>query len=113
MVQPLRMPAPALSDGPCSAPLEQPGAAVRARTPGTRPHPASPGAGSLPAPGIDDLDRLRRQVNQQRLALIRLTDALLALRRGTAALREENRELRRELDAATRPPRGPGGLAAS
>ena len=113
MVQPLRMTAPPLPEDPPGAPLGRRGAAVRARMPGTRPHPASPGTGSLPAPGVDDLDRLRRQVDQQRLALIRLTDALLALRRGTAALREENRELRRELDAARRPPRDPGGPAAS
>jgi hypothetical protein len=47
----------------------------------------------------DELRRLRRQVQQQRIALGRLTDAVLALRRGTEALRAENRELRHVLGA--------------
>ncbi|MGZ4270929.1 MAG: hypothetical protein ACXVFT_17635 [Solirubrobacteraceae bacterium] len=39
---------------------------------------------------------------QQEHALERLTDALLALRRGAAALREENRELRVALEETRR-----------
>ncbi len=53
---------------------------------------------------MPELERLRKQMRQQRLALVRLTDAVLALRRGTLALRDENRELRRELDARDRRP---------
>ena len=54
-----------------------------------------------------DVERLRRQVDQQRLALKHLSEALLGLRRGTRALREENRELRLELEAARRQKRRP------
>lgn len=58
----------------------------------------------------DEVERLRRSVVQHELALARLTDAMLALRRGGQALREENRELRRELEAATA---GRGGRSRS
>jgi hypothetical protein len=47
----------------------------------------------------EELRRLRGQVQQQRIALGRLTDAVLALRRGTEALRAENRDLRQVLGA--------------
>ncbi|HMS72442.1 MAG TPA: hypothetical protein PKB03_05360 [Baekduia sp.] len=67
------------------------------------------------AQGPGDYTRLRRQVEQQQLALTHLSEALLGLRRGTKALREENRELRRELEAARGarrvPPAAPGGQA--
>ncbi|HEY5144631.1 MAG TPA: hypothetical protein VII98_14125 [Solirubrobacteraceae bacterium] len=59
--------------------------------------------------------RLRRQVDQQQLALTHLSEALLGLRRGIQALREENRDLRRELEAErgarVAAPQGPGGQA--
>jgi len=61
---------------------------------------------------VGDDARLRRQVEQQRLALAQLSDALVGLQRGTKALREENRELRRELEVARcarRVPPGAGG----
>lgn len=45
-------------------------------------------------------ERLRRQLSQQQTALTHLRRALLGLRCGAQALREENRELRRELSAA-------------
>ena len=61
----------------------------RARTPG-RDHAAA------------ELARLRLRVRQKDQALARLTEAMLALRQGAQALREENRELRLQLEAAQR-----------
>jgi hypothetical protein len=61
----------------------------RARTP-------DPGRGGQE----EELERLRKRVGQQDHALARLSDAVLALRRGTMALREENRELRLALEAS-------------
>jgi hypothetical protein len=51
-------------------------------------------------PDPTDDRRLRRKIDQQQLALAHLSEALVRLRCGTEALREENRELRRELEAA-------------
>ncbi len=114
MVQPLRTPATPRSEGsPSAPPLEHGGAAARARTPGPDRRGEPSQRDRAPDTASADLDRLRRQVQQQRLALVRLSDALTALRRGTVALREENRELRHALDAARRTARGPGGPAAS
>ncbi len=62
------------------------------------PHSAFRGA-PADSQHLADSKRLRRQVDQQRLALTHLSEALLGLRRGTRALREENRELRLELEA--------------
>jgi chromosome segregation ATPase len=47
---------------------------------------------------VDELARLRRRVNAQDHALARLSEALQALRTGSQALRDENRELRRQLE---------------
>jgi hypothetical protein len=49
------------------------------------------------APQIDEFERLARRCKQHEYALQRLSDALLILRAGNDALREENRELRVEL----------------
>ncbi|MGZ6729612.1 MAG: hypothetical protein ACXVFC_09955 [Gaiellaceae bacterium] len=57
---------------------------------------------SSPGAAVDELERLRKRVHQHEHALARLSDALLTLRRGGQALREENRELRLELEAARR-----------
>jgi len=62
-------------------------------------------------PDLAETRRLRRQVEQQRMALAHLSEALLGLRRGSEALRAENRELRRELEAAQRT-RGTSAAAA-
>jgi hypothetical protein len=86
-----------LREGDQSAihPLPQDLAGGRARTPG----------GGRPTVREDrlaleeELARLRTRVQQQEHTLVRLTDAVVALRRGGAALREENRELRRQLEA--------------
>lgn len=55
-------------------------------------------------PGDDsaaaEIARLRRRVSQQDEALIHMAKALLRLRRGGEALRDENRELRMALAAA-------------
>jgi hypothetical protein len=58
----------------------------------------------MPTGGRHDteLARLRRRVGQQDLALSRLTEALLALRTGGQALRDENRELRAQLEMTRR-----------
>jgi hypothetical protein len=61
----------------------------RARTP-------DPGRGEQD----DELERLRKRVGQQDHSLARLSDAVIMLRRGTMALREENRELRMALEAS-------------
>ena len=45
-------------------------------------------------PLLDELQRLRKRVNQQEESLARLAAALRALRRAGQALRAENRELR-------------------
>ena len=46
----------------------------------------------------DELARLRKRVSQQDHALARIAEALQALRTGSQALRDENRELRRQLE---------------
>jgi hypothetical protein len=51
---------------------------------------------------LRDVHRLRLRVEQHEDALSRLTQALLTLRSGGQALREENRELRRELETERR-----------
>lgn len=61
--------------------------------------PALPCAHTGPSDPAENR-RLRRQVDQQRVALAHLSEALLGLRRGSEALRAENRDLRRELEAA-------------
>ena len=53
-----------------------------------------------------EVERLRLRVRQHEHTLSRLADAVLTLRRGTEALREENRELRLALDAERRLGRG-------
>jgi chromosome segregation ATPase len=57
-----------------------------------------------------ELRRLRRRVDQQEHALARLTEALFALRRGGQALREENRELRLQIEVARRLRHGTAGI---
>jgi small-conductance mechanosensitive channel len=56
---------------------------------------------------VAEVARLRRRVSQQDEALIHMAQALLRLRRGGDALRDENRELRMALAAAQRT--GAGG----
>ena len=46
---------------------------------------------------LAELDRLRKRVDQQEHTLTVLTEAVSVLRRGSLALREENRELRLQL----------------
>ena len=47
-----------------------------------------------------EIARLRKRVQQQDHTTARLSDAVITLRRGSMALREENRELRRQIEAA-------------
>lgn len=49
-----------------------------------------------------EIVRLRRTVRSRDAALDRLLEAVMALRRGTVALREENRELRTEVERLRR-----------
>jgi len=49
-----------------------------------------------------EIRRLRRTVESRELALERLFEAVLTLRRGAVALREENRELRTEVEQLRR-----------
>ena len=51
---------------------------------------------------MDELARLRKRVDQQEHSLAVMAEAISALRDGSQALREENRELRLELQAAQR-----------
>ena len=51
---------------------------------------------------VRDVTRLTLRVEQHENALARLTQALLTLRRGSQALREENKELRRQLETERR-----------
>jgi hypothetical protein len=67
----------------------------RARTPGDGPPPGDGTADDLAA----EVARLRKRVRQQDLTLARLSDALVAMRRGGEALRAENRELRAQIEA--------------
>ena len=60
-----------------------------------------PAAGHSPSPA-KEVERLRKRVRQQEISLAVLTEALTALRSGGQALREENRELRHQLDVARR-----------
>ena len=53
-----------------------------------------------PAGSLDELERLRKRVSQQAHSLTVLAQAVSALRSGTQALREENRELRLQLQRA-------------
>lgn len=53
-----------------------------------------------PGRGDDELRRLRKRVAQQDHALARLSDAVIMLRRGLVAQREENQELRAALETA-------------
>jgi hypothetical protein len=61
-----------------------------------------PGGDRSIARSSSEVERLRRRVRQQEMTLAHMSEALLALRRGWSALREENRELRLQLDAALR-----------
>ena len=71
-------------------------------------HPASPrlAAGAHPPTAdrlpSDELARLRKRVGQQEHTLAVMAEAISALRDGSQALREENRELRLELQATQR-----------
>ena len=61
-------------------------------------HDARNGATS---PALDNENaRLQRRVRQQELSLRLMSDAIIDLRRGSIALRQENRELHAELAAA-------------
>jgi hypothetical protein len=51
---------------------------------------------------LREVERLRLRVEQHENALTRLTEAMLRLRRGAQALREENHELRAELEMERR-----------
>ena len=79
-------PEPALLRPPAS-PVPTDRGSTRARTPGDDPAAA-------------EVARLRRRISQQDHAIARLTEAMLTLRQGAQALREENRELRMQLAAA-------------
>lgn len=78
-----------------------------ARTPAVD-HPAAPraAAGAHRAtadhPPSDELARLRKRVDQQQHSLAVMAEAISALRDGSQALRQENRELRLALQATQR-----------
>ena len=57
---------------------------------------------SMPEQPLPDISRLRRQLSQQERTLEVLVQAVTTLRTGSQALRDENRELRLELDRALR-----------
>jgi hypothetical protein len=65
------------------------------------PHRASAGAHrpAIDHPPSDEVARLRKRVDQQEHTLAVMAEAISALRHGSQALREENRELRLELQA--------------
>ena len=65
----------------------------RAGTLASRPPSGPP----RPAPAEPEIERLRSVCRRRELAMDRLLEAMLLLRRGNIALREENRELRREV----------------
>ncbi|HET9023151.1 MAG TPA: hypothetical protein VFN64_01180, partial [Burkholderiaceae bacterium] len=56
----------------------------------------------MPEQPLPDVLRLRRRLGQQERALEVLVQAVSTLRTGSQALREENRELRLELDRVRR-----------
>jgi hypothetical protein len=68
---------------------------------------AAPACAHADTPHLIDNRQLHRKINQQELALTHLSEALVGLRRGIQALREENRELRRALEVAHGPSRAP------
>jgi small-conductance mechanosensitive channel len=57
---------------------------------------------SRPDTAEREVERLRKRVRQQEKSLAALSEAVIALRTGGAALREENRELRLQLQKARR-----------
>jgi len=57
---------------------------------------------SRPETAARELQRLRKRVRQQEKSLAALSEAVITLRTGGAALRDENRELRLELQKARR-----------
>jgi hypothetical protein len=63
-------------------------------------HPDRSTRDDAPLDSEAEIARLRKRVGQLDHAMARLSDAVIALRRGSTALRDENRELRGQLEAA-------------
>ena len=87
-----------------------------ARTPAVD-HPTAPRAAAgahrptADHPPLDELARLRKRVDQQQHSLAVMADAISALRVGSQALRQENRELRLALQATQRSSAGRAEIA--